>query len=837
MDNPEAEAIRSDAILAQSARDLQAIQAAGAAGPQAGIGMQPDPNINYALTIPDAEASSIVSMIDEEVTRADEDRASLLRLQRDGIKRLGIDRTVKSRSEPFEGASVVVHPAMMQCLLDFQAMAVRELAPLSGPAREERAGNGTELSAILGRVINRALTKHSPEWRNEFDRLLMLLPLEGSSFKKVYEDRGRPKSVYVGMSQVIMPYSESGEPGAVPFICHQMYVTRAEINSNIGSGLWKPHDPLFSAAMRDDEVRDEADKVIGQTISGENRAISGQFKYREVQVYTSIPQTGIPEPMEWILTYDSSSMKLVALRTNAKPDGTRIQTWVHYRMFPWLGAYGIGFAHTIGGLTDAQTGAMRSLLDGAQIKSMPGGLFLGDDKNAEAIKMGPMRWHGLKRPGSRDIREMAMPFPYDGPSPVLFQLLEFLTGQSKEFASVSLQRMADAQGGELPAATMLTMVEGGAKVYSAIHARLLGPLQQELDCVRDVLRDGPPEFVQMLLAEIMGEEAQKVDVAALLSEDNHALPVSSTDAPSATHRIAKAQASLDLVGKAISIGVKTDNRRAIMQAAQAQGLPDAQLLFPVPEQFHGDPYTETIKALQGVTLTIDPNDNHVEHIKSHMGVGVLPGIPQTPGGQTLIMHSFEHCAALAAEFEQRSQQHAMLVKQGDPQAMQTPPPMKPDGKPITALDVFLQAVSWIAPAMQAPDPTMALAEVERTKVQEKAKADRDRIQLAYDQIEAKQEELEAELTAKIRLEREQMQANVDEAFGKLQAKLAEIEAQKEAQLQIAREANASQERRTAADITAKQQVAQANNETRKDVAKRATPGVNGRPKPKAKPKG
>jgi hypothetical protein len=100
------------------------------------------------------------------VKRADEDREPLLRIQVEGIKRLGVDRLITHRSEPFDGASTVVHPMLMQAILDFQALAAQELAPFGGPAREERSSDDELASECAGRFVNKLLTRRVTEWRS-----------------------------------------------------------------------------------------------------------------------------------------------------------------------------------------------------------------------------------------------------------------------------------------------------------------------------------------------------------------------------------------------------------------------------------------------------------------------------------------------------------------------------------------------------------------------------------------------------------------------------------------------------------------------------------------------
>ena len=49
----------------------------------------------------------------------------------------------EERSQPFEGASGVVHPLLAESVTQFQAQAYRELLPAGGPVRTQIIGDET----------------------------------------------------------------------------------------------------------------------------------------------------------------------------------------------------------------------------------------------------------------------------------------------------------------------------------------------------------------------------------------------------------------------------------------------------------------------------------------------------------------------------------------------------------------------------------------------------------------------------------------------------------------------------------------------------------------------
>lgn len=769
LDDPDAPAKALMAMLPGAAEQGLAEEMPPEAGPDEMAG--PLPGENLAERLDAAGRASLVTIIAQEVEQAEAGRKDFLEIQRKGLERLGVDRTLEARSDPFEGASAVTHPSLMQAVLDFQGMAVKEWSPSTGPCRETPDSDGPmgERQARAGKAINAVYTRHMSESRSEDDRLLMLLPLEGSSFKKTWWDPtlGRPRQAYVSCDQVIMPYSDSGDPATVPFIAHRLFLHQSQVDAYVGSGFWLEHSPMFDTIPARTEVRDQADKTVGVKPDQQQSAIASQFTYLEVQVYTAVPTLFGGKPREYVVTYEQVSQTLVALRLNEDEKGRRKASWTHYRMFPWKGAYGLGLLHVIGGLTDAATGALRALLDSAHLSNTMSGVALGGAgiKNT-AIELNPFEFARVDAPPNvTDIREVIMPMPFAGPSTVLYELLGFLGSEAKEFASISMQRLAEGSP-NMPVGTTLALVEQGAKIYSAIHERLFDARKGELRIIQGYAG---------LMAEELLELVPDLEPGDL-SDDVPVLPVSSPQAPSQVHRIAKAQAGLDLAAKGASVGVQPDMRYAVMETAAAMGLPNAERYFPEPpEPVHADPFTETVAALKGSQLAMDPGDPHELHVQAHAIVAILPGVGQSPGGQALILHALEHAAAaaLAATNQAVQVQGQALMAGAEVDAMQ----------PASAgMELWSRLVAMIAPALQPPDPTQGLIEVERAKV------------------EAKKEEVAVKATTEIALDREKMRNDLEVLEAETEAKKEIVAAQLVAKVQTAREGNASQERIAAARV-------------------------------------
>jgi hypothetical protein len=101
------------------------------------------------------DAAELARVSNEVLNNFEEDKSSREDWEKtytDGLKYLGM-RFDEERSEPFEGASGVVHPLLSESVTQFQAQAYKELLPASGPVKTAVIGEvNPEVEAQAQRV-------------------------------------------------------------------------------------------------------------------------------------------------------------------------------------------------------------------------------------------------------------------------------------------------------------------------------------------------------------------------------------------------------------------------------------------------------------------------------------------------------------------------------------------------------------------------------------------------------------------------------------------------------------------------------------------------------------
>ena len=173
----------------------------------------PDHESNLVEFMDQAELDSLASDLVKDFESDKESRKEWARAYVKGLDLLGMK--IEERQQPWAGASGVFHPLLTESVVRFQAQAMGELFPASGPVRTKIIGKLTgEKYKQAERVeaeLNYMLTEEMTEYREEMEQMLFKLPLAGSAFKKVYYDPiyERPSAMFVPAEDFVVAYGAS----------------------------------------------------------------------------------------------------------------------------------------------------------------------------------------------------------------------------------------------------------------------------------------------------------------------------------------------------------------------------------------------------------------------------------------------------------------------------------------------------------------------------------------------------------------------------------------------------------------------------------------------------
>jgi hypothetical protein len=554
----------------------------------------------------------------------------------EGIRRTGLGNDAPGGAN-FSGASKVVHPIMAEACIDFASRAIKELFPPDGPVRTNIIGDVDENKMAMAErkrdFMNWQLTQQIEEFRDEQEQLMTQLPLGGSQYMKLWYDekKRRPCAEFLPIDNVLLPFA------AVNFYTAQRVtevhdITQYEFERRVSSGLYKDVS-WVSSAMTLDETKSQK---ATDRIEGRNQGENEDGMRRIYHVYTWLEIKGDEytkgESAPYILMIDDYSSEAIGLYRNwEEGDETmaKLDWIVEYKFIPWRGAYAIGLPHLIGGLSAALTGSLRALLDSAHINNaatllkLKGAKLSGQSMQVEVTQIAEIE----AAPGIDDIKKLAMPMPFNPPSPVLLQLLGWLTDAAKGVVTTSEEKIADVNA-NAPVGTTQALIEQGAAVFSAIHARLHASQSRVLKVLGRINRWYLEDMQRDEIVE--GLEVNREDF--FRSAD--VVPVSDPHIFSETQRMAQTQAVMALMEKNPDLFNRQAGIQRFLKQIKVPNINELLIQAPGPEK--SDAATENVAMSIGQSANAYPEQDHLGHIQVHLDYAKDP----VYGGNPLISPVF-----------------------------------------------------------------------------------------------------------------------------------------------------------------------------------------------------
>ena len=689
-------------------------------------------NDNLAEYLEQDELDDIYSDLVDAVDADRSSRQGWEDTYKEGLDTLGMN--YEERSQPFEGASGVMHPLLAESVTQFQAQAYKEILPSNGPVRTQVVGaKNPQTEAQASRVsefMNYQLMNVMEEYDTETDQMLFYLPLSGSAFRKVYYDQnlGRAVSRFIPAEDLVVPYATTDIYSAGR-ITHIVEMSMNDIKKLQQAGFYRDVDISDSMLIDtdSDQIQSEIDELQGVEPSyGE----SDQCQLYEVHTDLDIPgyedvdangePTGIKLP--YVITLSTTSSEILSIRRNYKqndPLKKRINYFVHYKFLPGLGFYGFGLTHMIGGLSKASTSILRQLIDAGTLSNLPAGFkargirIRNDDQPLQ-----PGEFRDMDAPGG-SLRDAFVPLPFKEPSGTLLNLLGTLVDSGRKFAALAEMQIGDANS-NMPVGTTVALLERGTKVMSAIHKRLHSSQRFEFILLAKVFSDYlPPEYPYMTSA---GD-----GVIKQLDFDDRVdvLPVSDPNIFSMSQRVMLANEILQVVNSNPQIHGPQGMYEAYRRMYASMGVQNIeQLLPPPPQPMPTDPASENALLIKGQPCQAFPGQDHDAHINVHISLAQTSSVMIEPIIMTNIQaHVYQHVALRAAEIvdiqnmqdpEFIQMQQMLLQLPEETQAAQQEKISEAIAKDVAQIQAGLMSqinMAFVPPAPPA-DPLVALRDKE-----------------------------------------------------------------------------------------------------------------------------
>lgn len=813
---------------------------------------------NLAEAMPESELDRIATSLLEQIDRDRESRKDRDKLYAEGLRRTGLGDEAPGGAD-FDGASRAVHPLLSEAAVDFSARVMKEIFPSSGPVKTHIPGTPTkkrlEKAERKKKHMNHQLLHEMEEFRAELEQLLTQIPLGGVGYLKMYHDARmrRPRSEFVPVDDILLPFSAANFASS-DRKTHQQQITRLEYKRRTESGVYRDVDMTDPMSIDVSASQKAADRIEGRKEDAFNE--DGLRRIFEVYTYLDVEEDDTFSP--YIVTIDETTEKVLALYRNWAPDDElrkEIKHFSEWNFLPWRGAQGVGLTHLIGGLSAAATGALRALLDSAHINNMPTMIKLaGGTKGGQNIDLNPTEVVEIEGAFNvDDIRKLMMPVPFNQPSPVLMELLGFITEAAKGVVRTSLDMVAE-QKQDMPVGTTLAVIEQGLVVFSSIHQRMHAAMGETLRILHRINRDYLEEERQV------DEDGEIIARRADYDGPMDVIPVSDPQIFTEVQR----QAQIAMIAQRAALLPQLYNlhkvEERILEFAKIPGAKD--LLVPAPQPQLLNPVNENLAATMGRPIVVFPEQDHLAHIDAHLQYLQHPlfggsAAMQQQVAPAMLAHLKDHLAfwyvtevfnitteaagidadkLFAPDDPEITKVTDQLMAQASHRVLQS---LSGDQQhPLNGLPPVIQQLVEFVQQNQPPGP-MDPAQVQAQEVQRKSAADQQNAQIKMQELGMRQQETQQQLQLKMQemaaknaemqaasaLEREKMNAEYQREMAKMRADMERMRMDMQrdqmkitAQAQVAEGGYETTIKKTMMDNEAKMQINREDNAVAMQIA-------------------
>ena len=515
---------------------------------------------------------------------------------------------VKRKTYAGEVVANVKYPLIINACIQFAARAYTEIIKGNEVVKSKVIGNDPEGKKFdraqrLAEFMSFQLLNHMEDWEEGVDQLLFTLPAIGCVFKKSYFnsiERVNTSQIVFADDLVVNYWAESLE--RAPRVTHKIRLYHNEIVERINSGTFIKFDI----------------KELGQPVSDKTSDVDEETPhlFLEQHRWYDLDGDGYQEP--YIVTIHEQSQKLVRISARFATDGIirsnendqiiKIkpeQYFTRYIFMPAIdgGFYGMGFGSLLMSNNSAINTIINQLIDAGTLSNRQNG-FLGRGLKlgrGKSIQLRSGEWKPVDVTGD-DLRKNVFPMPVREPSGTLFQLLGLLIESGKELASMTEILAGNSPGANVPAESVLALIEQGLQVYSAVHKRIFRANYKEFQKIK---RLNALYLDQMTYGTVM-DDPEAIVQADFASADYDVVPVADPNNTTMMQRLMKAKAMLELRGQGLN------DMEIMRRYLLAMDINDVEAIFPKEDT--PDPVKQA--EAQKVQLEIDEIAAKIEKLKS-----------------------------------------------------------------------------------------------------------------------------------------------------------------------------------------------------------------------------
>lgn len=326
------------------------------------------------------------------------------------------------------------------------------------------------------------LLVESDSWLKESHKLIQMLCAWGTAYRKLYFDENQDKV----LSEVISPEDVIINANTISIeksrrITVRNYMTRKEITEYIRSEKFieVDLDRLKAGYNREEDMQDYQD-------------VNPVYEILEQFCYLDLDEDGYDEP--YIVYFNRDSEQVLGIYCGYEAEDIYVNEKGKIKKIvprPYIIDYHCiddpaGKYHSMGlnqllfHQNKSITSVLRQLIDSGTLANQQGGFITKAFKTKKRdIQQELGKFTQLEIPPSTRIQDHVMSLPFKEPSQVLFSLLGLLIEAGKETGFVTQALMGESQGQNVPATTMLAIIEQGTRAFKPMVQKLYHSLKKE----------------------------------------------------------------------------------------------------------------------------------------------------------------------------------------------------------------------------------------------------------------------------------------------------------------------------------------------------------------------
>lgn len=540
---------------------------------------------NIVPSLPDEKLEGVAATVIEEY---DIDKASRKDWEERITKAMDLAMLVsESKTYPWLNAANIKFPLLTTAALQFNARAYPAIVQGNRVVKcaiwgKDEQGTKAARGERVSEHMSYQLLVELPEWEEDTDKLLVILPIVGCCFRKVYFDPslGRNSTRLVTADRLVVNYFARSLEDA-PRVTEEMRLYPYEIQERIRSGRFIKFD--YEATPPDQTQNDPKKQKI------DDRDKDAPHLFLEQHRLLDLDEDGYPEP--YIVTVHHSTQQVCRIVANYSQETVSVvddkiaairkqQYYVKYTFLPSPdnGFYGWGFGWLLKDIGEAVNTTINQMLDAGTVANVQGGLVSASlGIKEKKIQLSPGEWRVVNTSGP--INQAVMPINYPGPSATLFNLLGLLVDAGKEIGSIKDVLTGEGQGKNASPTTTLALIEQGLQVFTAIYKRIHRALKVEFGIHARLNRKNvsPEEYNKFFDGQEQFDPVQDYN-----EDDNDIVPVSDPNSVSKMQKLAVA----DFIHKLIledqrGILNPQEGYKRLFEAASVEE--PEKLIMPAPE--------------------------------------------------------------------------------------------------------------------------------------------------------------------------------------------------------------------------------------------------------------